>query len=231
MIHALVLSGGVGSRFGNQIPKQYIEVKSKPIIGYALEVFQNHPLIDKITIVISDSWEQYMMEYMNKANISKFSGFAPSGKSRQHSILSGLKKISSFSESEDDLVVIHDAARPLVSNAIIDNCIRALSVFDMSMPVIPVNDTIYYTENKKEVSHLLNRDCLFAGQAPEGCHLGSYLRINEQMSDNELSAVRGTSEAGFKHGLSIGLFPGEERNFKITVNDDLAKFQSIILEM
>ena len=80
MIHALVLSGGVGSRFGNQIPKQYIEVKSKPIIGYALEVCQNHPLIDKITIVISDSWEQYLMEYMNKANISKFSGFAPSGK-------------------------------------------------------------------------------------------------------------------------------------------------------
>ena len=230
MIHALILSGGNGTRFGNDTPKQYIEVNNKPIIGYVLDVFQQHPLVDAITVVISLEWQEYMERYMLKEGITKFSEFARAGKSRQHSILSGLNKIKDTFGNSEDKVIIHDAARPLVSSAIIDNCIKTLNDYDMSMPVIPVRDTIYYTNNGCEISELLDRDRLFAGQAPEGCHLCSYLRINQQMSDEEMLMTRGTSAAGYKYGLSVGLFPGEERNLKITVNDDLERFRKYILE-
>lgn len=230
MVHALILSGGSGTRFGNDTPKQYIEVNHKPIIGYVLDIFQHHPFVDRITVVLSPEWQEYMEQYMLREEITKFSNFALSGKSRQHSILSGLNIINDTFGMSEGKVIIHDAARPLVSNAIIDNCIKTLDDYDMSMPVIPVRDTIYYTNDGCEISELLDRDRLFAGQAPEGCHLRSYLSINQQMSDEELSMTRGTSAAGYKYGLSVGLFPGEERNMKITVNDDLDKFRSLIME-
>ncbi len=230
MVHALILSGGSGQRFGKDKPKQYIEIDGKPIIGYSLDVFQKNSEIDTITIVLTDEWENYINSYIRDNKIDKFLAFARSGCSRQHSILSGLEKVFSYHPKEDDLVVIHDAARPCVSNEIIHECIDTLKHFSMSMPVIEVKDTIYYSENGSTISKLLNRDCLFAGQAPEGCHLGSYLEINRKMTDAELFSIRGTCEAGYKFGLSVGIFQGDEGNYKITVPQDYEKFKMQITE-
>ena len=229
MIHALILSGGSGQRFGNNKPKQYLEIAAKPIIGYCIDAFQNNPEIDTITIVLAEEWKRYIDNYIHDNEITKFSSFAKSGCSRQHSILSGLESIYSTYANDDDLVIIHDAARPCVSDDIIHDCIITLKNFSMAMPVINVKDTVYYSENGMTISKLLNRDCLFAGQAPEGCHLGPYLDINRKMTDAELSATRGTCEAGFKYGLSVGMFNGDEGNYKITVPQDLEKFKMQII--
>lgn len=230
MVHALILSGGSGQRFSKDKPKQYMEVDGKPVIGFVLDVFQNDPEIDTITIVLADEWENYINSYIQVNAISKFMAFAKSGCSRQHSILFGLERIFSFYPNNDDLVIIHDAARPCVSSKIIHECIGTLKKYCMSMPVITVKDTVYYSENGVTINKLLNRDCLYAGQAPEGCHLGSYLEINRRMTDAELSATRGTCEAGFKYGLSVGMFKGDEGNYKITVPQDYEKFKMQIME-
>ncbi len=225
MIHALILSGGSGQRFGENTPKQYIEIMGKPIIGYSLDVFQKNIEIDTITIVIAEEWKEYIVRYSKKNTIDKLLGFAVAGHSRQHSILSGLEKIYSKYPNDNDLVIIHDAARPCVSNEIIHNCIETLYQYDMSMPVISVKDTVYYSDNGLTITSLLNRDCLYAGQAPEGCHLKSYLDANRKMTEDELSATRGTCEAGFRYGLSVGMFKGDEDNYKITVPLDFEKFR------
>ena len=225
MVTALILAGGTGVRLGGNTPKQYLMVKNRPVIAYCLDIFERHSKIDKIIIVAADEWRKFINEWIRKEKITKFAGYADAGESRQHSILSGLIKMKDIDAKMDDIVIIHDAARPCVSNEIIDECITALDDADGAMPVITVKDTIYYSEDGKNIEHLLNRDKLFAGQAPESFRYGKYYEINIAMSDEELRATRGTTEVAYKNGLNIHMFKGAESNYKITTMEDLDKFR------
>lgn len=224
MVTALVLSGGTGTRFDSGIPKQYLSVNGKPIIAYCLDVFQADNNISQIVIVAEKRWREQIQEYIKHSQITKFSAFSEAGKSRQHSIFHGLLTIREMGGRDDDLVIIHDAARPCVTFDIINKCISVLYEYDCAMPVITPKDTIYISKDGKTISTLLNRDTLYAGQAPEGCHLGSYLKINEELSDKEMELIRGTSAIAFEKGLSVGLFAGSEKNYKITTKEDFNKF-------
>ena len=225
MAVALILSGGSGSRLGGNIPKQYLTVAGKPVIGYCLDTFQKAPEIREIYIVAEPAWRDMLLAYTREARIGKFAGFADAGSSRQHSILNGLRRVKDAGADGETRVVIHDAARPRVTEDIIRNCVEMLDQYDVSMPVIPVKDTVYLSEDGQQITGLLNRDQVYAGQAPEGCRLGRDLAVNEQMTDEELRAVRGTSAIAFEKGLTVGLFPGAEQNYKITTGPDLEQFE------
>lgn len=124
----------------------------------------------------------------------------------------------------NDNIIIHDAARPNVSERIISQCMDKLSEYDGAMPVLPVKDTIYLSENGENITSLLNRDQLYAGQAPESFKYGKYLEIHNGMTEEDLSKVRGSSEIAYRHGLKICMIPGDECNYKITTKKDLNKF-------
>lgn len=224
MVTALVLSGGTGTRFGGDIPKQYLTVNGKPVIAYCLDLFQAAADISQIVIAADTSWQNQIREYVDSHGITKFAAFSEAGKSRQHSILNGLRVIREAGGDDGDFVIIHDAVRPCLTADILSRCISLLHEYDCTMPVITVKDTVYISKDGEKISSLLDRDSLYAGQAPEGCHLGSYLSINERLSDEELSAVRGTSGLAFEKGLSVGLFAGSEKNYKITTREDFNKF-------
>lgn len=228
MIYALVLSGGKGIRLGNNIPKQYLKVGDKPIIGYSLEIFQKHPQIDGIVIVADDSWQAYIKEFIDSSSINKFCFFAPSGISRTHSILNGLNVMKDNGIEDNSIVIIHDAARPNVNEDIIDGCIRELDKCDCAMPVIPIKDTVYLSEDGRSITSLLNRNYLCAGQAPESVRLGQYRELICSLSDEELSSISGTSAIVYKNGLKVNLFSGDEKNYKITTISDLEKFRQEI---
>ena len=170
---AVILAGGVGSRMGVDRPKQYLLVNDKPIIAYCLEIFQNHKNIDNIVVVVSDEWKSYVEECAEKYGITKICGYAPAGRTRQHSIYNGLKSIDENSK-DTDVCIIHDAARPLVSDKIIDDCIVGAVEDDGAMPVISVKDTIYQSSDGKSIGSLLKRSELFAGQAPESFNFKKY---------------------------------------------------------
>lgn len=221
---AIILAGGTGTRLGGNIPKQYIEVMGKPIISYCLEKFEKHRLIDNIVIVASEMWQDYIISWISKDNIKKFSGFAPAGSSRQHSIVNGMLKAKDIGATVNDNIIIHDAARPNVSEAIISNCMESLSNYDGAMPVLPVKDTIYLSENGENIMSLLNRDRLYAGQAPESFKYGKYLEIHNGMTEDDLAKIRGSSEIAYRHGLKIRMIHGDEHNYKITTKEDLNKF-------
>ena len=106
--------------------------------------------------------------------------------------------------------------------------IETTKSFDGVMPVIPVKDTIYLSKGGEQIDGLLNRDELFAGQAPEAFNLKRYLEINRGLSKEELASVRGSSEIAYKNGFSIGLIAGDEDNFKITTPNDLERFKLIV---
>lgn len=224
---AIILAGGVGSRMGVDRPKQYLIVREKPIIVYCLEIFEKHINIDSIVIVVSDEWKSYVQENVEKYGISKVRGYAPAGETRQHSIYNGLK-VTSECAPETEVCIIHDAARPLVSDKIIDDCITGAVEDDGAMPVISVKDTIYQSKDGKSIDNLLRRSELFAGQAPESFKFAKYFDIHNSVTDDEIASTAGSSEIAYRHGMKIRLVEGSERNFKITTIEDLETFETII---
>lgn len=225
MATAIILSGGTGTRLGGEIPKQYLSVAGKPIIMHGLDIFEQHPQVDCIVIVAALEWQGVLTEQLHAANISKFRSFAEAGRTRQHSIWNGLQTAKQLGTRDEDGVIIHDAARPCVSSRLIDDCISALEEADGALPVIPVKDTLYLSHSGGHIDGLLNRDEIFAGQAPESFNFGKYYAIHAASTDEQLAATRGSCEIAHRHGMSIKLIPGDEHNYKITTKVDLEKFQ------
>ena len=224
---AIILAGGIGSRMGVDRPKQFLMVREKPIISYCFDIFQKHDRIDKIVVVVSDEWKKFVEEYAEKFGVTKLCGFAPAGKTRQHSIYNGLKCIER-NAPDTEIVIVHDAARPLVSDQIISDCIDGATEFDGAMPVISVKDTVYQSTDGKQIGQLLKRSELFAGQAPESFKFRKYLDIHNQVSDEEIGNTAGSSEIAYRHGMEIRMVKGSERNLKITTIEDLETFETIL---
>ena len=154
--------------------------------------------------------------------------YAAPGETRQYSIFNALRVVKDQGYSDDSFVIIHDAARPLVSDELINRCYEACNRADGSMPVIAVKDTTYYSEDGKSITSLLDRSKLWAGQAPEAFVFGKYLQIHEKMSHEELLKINGSTEIAFKQGLKVEMVEGDPMNFKITTPEDLSNFESII---
>lgn len=223
----IILSGGVGSRMGANIPKQYIEVNEKPIIQYCAETFSKRRDIDGFVIGVADEWQDYVKEHLS--SISQPIKYAKPGETRQLSIYNALKAAKEAGYNNEDIVIIHDAARPLVTDKIIDECISGIEEgYDGVLPVVKVKDTIYRSVDGVAISQLLNRSELFAGQAPESFKLGSYLSIHDNKCIEEIALINGSTEIAYKSGLSVKLVSGAEINFKITTPEDLVNFEQII---
>ena len=218
---ALILSGGTGTRFGSDIPKQYIEVCGKMIISYCLETIINHQMIDFVQIVADKNWHKFILENINS---EKFMGFSEVGENRQLSIYNGLADIVGYA-NENDYVLIHDAARPLVSAEMITNCIKTLEHHDGVLPVLPMKDTVYFSDDGKCISQLVDRSKIYAGQAPEAFRLSKYLAANEALMPEKILAINGSTEPAIIAGMDIAMIDGDEKNFKITTKADLEKFK------
>ncbi len=224
---AIILAGGVGSRMGVDRPKQFLMVNDKPIISYCFEIFQKHNEIDNIVVVVNDKWKSFVKEYAEKYNVTKICGYAPAGETRQHSIYNGLKCIDE-NAGNTEIVIVHDAARPLVSDEIISDCIKGATDYDGAMPVISVKDTVYQSKDGKSIDKLLKRSQLFAGQAPESFKFKKYFEIHNNVSDEEIGLTAGSSEIAYRHGMNITMVKGSERNLKITTIEDLETFETIL---
>lgn len=228
MTTALILSGGIGTRIGGDIPKQYLKVKDKPILIYCLEQLSKNDRIDAIQIVAAKEWQDIILKWISEYQLDdKFRGFSEPGENRQLSILHGLENIREYAFDED-LVFIHDAARPLLTQDMIDKCILAADGYDGVLPVLPMKDTVYYSTDGKVVSSLLNRNCIFAGQAPEVFVLGKYLEANRALLPDKILTINGSTEPAIMAEMNIAMISGDEGNFKITSKIDLERFSQII---
>lgn len=229
MVVALILSGGTGSRVGADVPKQYIPVNGRPLIMYSLETLTSHPCIDAIQIVADISWQELIKSHINIEGLSeKFKGFSNPGENRQLSIYNGLIDISKYAK-EDDLVLIHDAARPNLKLEMISTYINGAKGYDGLMPVLPMKDTVYLSYNGDKVDKLLNREQIVAGQAPELFVLGKYYEANRRLLPDKILEINGSSEPAVMAGMNIAIVPGDEANFKITTASDLERFEDMVI--
>lgn len=221
----LILSGGTGTRMGLDVPKQYLEVGGRRILEYSLLPFKECGGIDAVQIVADIKWRETIEECLAHAGfMGKFRGLSVPGANRQLSILSGLEDISQYA-SPDCAVIVHDAARPRVSSTLIKRSLAALPGHDGVLPVLPMKDTVYYSGTGQRIDRLLQRECVYAGQAPETFRLGSYLAANRALLPDKILEINGSTEPAVMAGLDIVLIPGEEQNYKITTRADMQRLE------
>lgn len=228
MAVALILSGGMGARMGTDVPKQYIEIGGRCIISYCIETLLRHEKINSIRITADALWHETIRQCLEKYDTNnKFKGFSAPGANRQLSILNGLKDIRGHA-ADDELVLIHDAARPMLSEKLITDCLGAAAGHDGAMPVLPMKDTVYRSADGKNISSLLNRKEVFAGQAPEAFVLGKYYEANMRLVPDRILEINGSAEPAVMAGMDIAMLPGSEDNLKITTRKDLERFEEIL---
>lgn len=228
MNFAIVLSGGVGTRMGLDKPKQYVEIAGVPIIEYCLKTLASHPMIDVLVIGVADEWLSYVKECVSHLGAKKEFFYSKPGETRQGTIINALKVAKENGAASSDIVLIHDAARPLLSEKLVSDCLVACEDADAVLPVIPVKDTTYLSSDGKHIDSLLERKTLWNGQAPEAFKFGSYYEANMKLSEEELNRITGSTEVSYRAGLKCVLIPGDTNNFKITTPEDLSNFESII---
>ena len=231
---ALVLAGGRGSRLGAKIPKQYIEVCGNPVISYCMNQLTWHKEIDGIQIVAQAQWREFICEKMcagwaGRKFKEKFKGFSEPGKNRQLSILQGLRDILLYADGES-VVLIHDGARPCVTEELVSACFDAVETggHEGAVPVLPMKDTVYYSGDGKRITSLLERGRIFAGQSPEAFRLGLYYEANCLLLPEKILEVSGSAEPAVMAGMDIVMIPGDENNFKITTTADLERFRGMM---
>lgn len=222
---AIILSGGTGTRFGGDCPKQYLELGDRPVIAWSAAAFAEHPSICGLIVVAAEQWRGYIADKLN--SIAKPLAFADPGSTRQLSIVNALEAAERLYGRECS-VVVHDAARPLVPTEIITACIGGIEEgYDGVLPVLPVKDTIYRSADGTTIAGLLNRSELFAGQAPESFRLAPYIDAHRAMSPDALLAINGSTEVAHLAGMRMKLVAGSERNFKITTPEDFERFREL----
>jgi 2-C-methyl-D-erythritol 4-phosphate cytidylyltransferase len=211
----IVVAGGEGKRFGS--PKVFAVIKGKTVLDRCLEAFEGHPGVAEIILVLKDPEEQKE----NFGPFSKVSKITKGGIRRQDSVLSGFQVID---PSRASIVLVHDAARPLVSRDLIDRVIEAADRRGAAVPVIPVFDTIKKVENDM-IRRTLKRQGLFQSQTPQGFSYKILKRAlalakNEEATD-EAACVE-------KMGHPVCAVVGDPKNIKITVPSDLKIAEALV---
>lgn len=217
-IYVLIVAGGHGSRFGNELPKQYCPLNGKTVIYHAIAPFLNHPAIAGVQVVIGTGTESLYKSAL------KDIGLLPvtyGGATRQESVFKGLQALKIY---EPDLVLIHDAARPYIASTLIDRVINTLDHAKACIPVISIIDTIKRTENNV-VKETIDRSILKRVQTPQGFDFRTIFSLHHQFADNPTFTDDALlCETG---GVPVHCVEGEEKNIKITTAKDLPKMFDI----
>lgn len=228
---AVVLSGGIGARMGAELPKQYIELAGKPVLVHTLEQVQRCEALDGVLVTASPAWKEKIFQWREEYTLTKLLTVAPAGEDRQLSIRNGLIVAEPFMDSDEMAgVIIQDAVRPLASVELLTRLVTELWEAPAVMPVLPITDTTYTSQDGQWVSGLLDRSTLFAGQAPEAFRYWPYLALYRDTLDHVLSSMSGSCQMPYREGWRVKMIPGEQDNIKVTYAEDLKVCEQLFCE-
>jgi len=224
---ALIIAGGRGVRMGQDIPKQFLTVDDKPVIAYTLEAFEKHPDIDVIAVVCVEGWESVLSAYARQYGITKLKHIIPGGPNGQSSIRNGVYELEKL-YSADDLVLVHDAVRPMISQDIISGCIATTRERGSAIVVIPCQEAMLETEDKIESRSTYPRDRLMRTQTPQGFALGYLANAHRRALENGITNTVSSCTMMVELGESVFFCSGSEKNLKVTTPDDLEIFRALL---
>lgn len=226
---AIVIAGGVGSRMGKDIPKQFITVKDKPVLAYTLEAFQNHQLIDAIEVVCIEGWEDDVWEYKEKYGISKLTWITKGGSTGQESIRNGVYNLKDKIDDTDN-IIIHDGIRPLVETFVIDDILDKCNKYGNGVTSMPYNEQIFLVDDEVSTVKYIPRETLRRVATPQAYKYGLLYEKYQEAFEKEIG-IKGSSYTNtmmVELGVRLYFAKGSDRNIKLTTPGDLEIFEAML---
>lgn len=225
---ALIIAGGSGARMQQDIPKQFLTVNERPVIVYTLEAFQNHAEIDAIAVVCIEGWEQVLSAYAAQFNITKLKYIVPGGKNGQDSIRNGVYELEKHFD-KDDIVLIHDAIRPMVSPEIISDCIVKTKQHGCAIATIPCAEAMMQTEDGVMSTGSYPRDNLKRTQTPQGFTVGGICDLHRRALEAGITNSVASCTLMIEMGEQVYFSAGSEKNIKLTTVEDIDIFKALLI--
>ena len=219
---AVIPAGGKGTRSGFNIPKQYLKINGKELIAYTLDVFQKNRSVDEIIISADPFYFKLLDKIGKKYSISKMTSLIEAGKERQDSVYNGL---NSLTVTPDDLIVVHDAARPLLPQRVLTEAINAAKEKGNALVCIKAKDTLI--SGNHSVEKYIEREKVYYVQTPQ---IFKYLILKKAMDKAFKDKYRGTDESVLVRRLKvkINIIEGSVFNFKVTSKEDFQLLTELI---
>ncbi len=229
MNYALIIAGGSGNRMGQDIPKQFMHLDNCPIIIHTMMAFQKHPDIQGIAVVCLAGWETVLQSYANQFNVTKLKWIFPGGGNGQESIHNGIVGLKEAGCTDTDLVLVHDAVRPLLSQDIISSNIAVCQKFGYAITGIQCREAILESEDGFSTTTSIPRDKLIRTQTPQTFTLGSLLQAHDKAQAMGItSSVASCTLMAEIGGVEMHIVPGSEKNIKITTVEDLEILKALM---
>lgn len=226
---AVIIAGGVGSRVGSNIPKQFIEIDGKPILFYTLEGFQRHEMVDEIVLVCIDGWQDEVREWAERYGITKLVDIVKGGCSGQESIRNGVYSLEG-KLADDDVVVIHDGIRPLVDASVLSDVIEKCREYGNGVTSLPYNEQIFIIDDEISTVRYIPRETLRRVSTPQAYRFGKLDSSYHTAFEKEIG-IYGSSYTNtmmVELGERLYFAAGSDKNIKITTPDDVEWFRTYV---
>lgn len=224
---ALIIAGGKGQRMQQEIPKQFLNVNDKPVIIYTLEAFQSHPDIDKIGVVCVDGWHDILRAYARQHKIDKLDWVVSGGENGQSSISNGVFHAEKL-YGDGDIILVHDAIRPMVSHEIISDCIVQCKKHGSAVSIVPCNTVALRRTTEQISSEVVPRDRLALTQTPQAFPLKKLANAHRKALEMGITNSIASCTLMVELGESVHFSIGAETNIKLTTPDDLKIFKALL---
>ena len=226
---AIVFAGGSGARMGSATPKQFLELCGKPVLVHTLELFERHPAVDGIYLVVSENYADRAAELVRRYGISKLRGITPGGDSVQESIYRGLR-YAAEREAPESTVLLHDGVRPYVAPEVISANIEAVGKYGSAVTYTPCYETIVLSRDGAAIDAIPTRRESYTAQAPQSFRLGDILAAHERIRARPEGYTDIVDQATlcFALGIPVHLVPGNRGNVKITTPEDIVTLEALL---
>ena len=226
----LLIAGGSGNRMGQDIPKQFIHIDGAPIIIHTMQCFQRHPDIGAIAVVCLKGWETVLQSYANQFSINKLRWIFPGGNTGFESIHNGIYGLKEVGCDDEDLVLIHDSVRPLLSQDIVSSNIATCKAYGYAITGIKCREAILESHDGFTTKTSIPRDTLIRTQTPQTFRLKNIINAHESAKEKNItdSVASCTLIAELKEDIEMHIVPGSEKNIKITTVEDLEILKALM---
>ncbi len=225
MNFAGILAGGIGSRMESSVPKQFLKIGDTPIVVRTLNTFLNEKCVDRVILAMNPQWEEYCKRMLTEYNVDLSRvEIIHGGTTRFLSMVNIVKKsmeILGDSLTENDMMLIHDCARPFVSSRIISDNFVIAKEYNMVTTSVPTIDTVLIAEDRKQSTVVPERDTVFLDQGPQTFKIKEFYDLFETLTQEEIDAYMEAGRMYLEHDKSVGIVEGERTNFKITTEFDM----------
>lgn len=221
---AMILAGGSGKRTEQDVPKQFMNVYDKPIVIYTLEAFQKHPDIDGIIVTCLKGWEGILWAYAKQYGISKLKWMVTGGENGQTSARNALLELKNYC-AQDDIILIHDAVRPMVGEDIISDSIAMCKKYGSGLSAIRCQETIVRTDDGICGEENIHRDDIMRVMTPQAYYYGKVLQVHAEALKCGITNSVYTNTLMLELGEKVYFSKGSAKNIKITTIEDVEIFK------